>query len=274
MSSPLSAPPPDLRIVQVANVHPHEEHDSQRALPLIEQLQRASYVTNPPIVAPMGSDEYVILDGANRCYVFNHLGYEHVLVQVIAYESGYVELDNWHHVIGSWDADELLTQLHDLPEIRLTEGQNAHAIAHLFMRDGTIFGLQAPVNNTHERNAALRNVVRVYQRSAKLHRTAIVEPEDNWELYPDGIALMVFPTYHAADIIAAAKHKAYLPPGISRHIVHGRALSVNYPLDQLRDMTVSLDEKNAALKSWMQQKLANRQVRYYAEATYQFNEYE
>jgi hypothetical protein len=35
---------------------------------------------------------------------------------------------------------------------------------------------------------------------------------------------------------------------------------------------VKLRDKNEALQSWVQQKLANRQVRYYAEATYQFDE--
>src|SRR5690242_20639126 len=87
-----NAPTPDLRIVLTESVHPHEEHDSQRSVPLIDQLKRAEFITNPPIVAPVDDTEhFVILDGANRCYSFHHLGYTQILVQVIAYESGYVE---------------------------------------------------------------------------------------------------------------------------------------------------------------------------------------
>ena len=124
----------------------------------------------------------------------------------------------------------------------------------------------------HERNAALRQVVSVYQQNARLHRTALAAPTELWPMYPDATALVIFPPYAPADIMAAAREHAYLPPGISRHIVHGRAIRVNYPLDSLRDAQTPLDRKNANLLTWMQHKLANRQVRYYAEATYQFDE--
>jgi hypothetical protein len=276
MASPhTSAPTPDLRIVPTENVHPHEEHDSQRSIPLIEQLKRAEVMTNPPIVAPIeDSEHYVILDGANRCYSFQHLGYTQILVQVISYDSGYVELENWHHVIGGWDAAAFVSALRALPNVELIDGYNTHAIAHIYFRDGHTMALRAAVKSTHERNEVLCSVVRVYQQNAKLHRTAVNDPLENWMLFPDGIAMVVFPHYQPTDIIAAARYKAYLPPGVSRHIVHGRALSVNYPLNLLNDEHTPLEEKNEALKVWIQNKMANRQVRYYAEATYQFGEYE
>ncbi|MFN8373496.1 MAG: hypothetical protein U0694_11560 [Anaerolineae bacterium] len=276
MASPhTNAPTPDLRIVPIESVHPHEEHDTQRSIPLIEQLKAAEFITNPPIVAPVDdSEQYVILDGANRCYSFNHLGYSQILVQVVSYDSGYVELDNWHHVVGGWTAAEFLAKLHEFQEVTLIDGYDSSAVAHIYFRDGHTIALHADVKNTHERNEVLCAFVRLYQQKAKLHRTAVKDPQDNWELFPDGIAMVVFPHYQPSDIIAAARYKAYLPPGVSRHIVHGRALSVNYPLELLRDEHTSLDEKNQALKVWIQNKMANRQVRYYAEATYQFGEYE
>ncbi|MCA9906825.1 MAG: hypothetical protein KC547_23380, partial [Anaerolineae bacterium] len=69
-----------------------------------------------------------------------------------------------------------------------------------------------------------------------------------------------------------ADSRDFLPPGISRHIVHGRAIRVNYPLDALRDSSLTLDDKNARLQDWIRHRLASRAVRYYAEATYQFDE--
>lgn len=266
------APPPDLRIVLTESLHPHEEHDSQRALPLVERLSQESVVINPPIVAPIGSSQYVILDGANRYYAFSHLKYPHILVQVAPYESGYVELKTWRHIVCAWNTDEFLAQLRQLSDIQMVEGQDSNAIAHILFKNGQIIGLRAPVENTHERNAALRHVVQIYQKGAILHRTALTEPDDIWPLHPDGIAILVFPQYQPADIMAAARYKAYLPPGISRHIIHGRALRVNYPLDALRDEGIELRDKNETLQNWIQQKLANRRIRYYAEATYQFDE--
>ncbi len=267
-----SAPPPDLRIVLSECVLPHEEHDSQRSEPLIERLQQEQYVINPPVVAPMGASQFVILDGANRCHALTRLGFPHILVQVVSYESGYVELDVWNHVVSLWDADKLVDALRQLPDVEIAEGQDAKAIAHILLRNRRILAVQAAVKNTHERNAALRKVVAVYQRSATLNRTALKEPDDIWPLYPDAIAIIMFPCYQPADIIAAARYKAYLPPGISRHIVHGRALRVNYPLEALREPETNLLEKNERLKVWMQEKLSNREIRYYAEAVYQFDE--
>ena len=266
------APPPDLRIVLTDSLRPHEEHDSQRAMPLIDRLQHETVVINPPIVAPMGGGQFVILDGANRYYAFSQLKYPHILVQVAAYESGYVDLKTWHHIVCDWNPDALLACLQQLPNIQLVEGQAADAIAHIVFRDRKVVAILAPVENTHERNAALRDVVSIYQRNSTLHRTALTEPGDIWPLHPEGVAVIMFPHYLPADIIAAARHQAFLPPGISRHIIYGRALRVNYPLDVLRDEHTKLMAKNEALQSWMQDKLAKRQVRYYAEATYQFDE--
>lgn len=266
------APPPDLRIVNTDSLQPHEEHDSQRAQPLIERLQREQIFINPPIVAQITSGHYVILDGSNRYYAFSHLGYAHILVQVVSYDSGHVELKTWRHIIAHWQREDFMRQLQALSQVELAEGLQNDAVAHILFRDGQVTAVCSPVANTHERNAVLRQVVSVYQRQATLYRTALGEPDEIWPLYPDAIAVVVFPAYQPGDILAAARYRAYLPPGISRHIIHGRALRVNYSLDKLRDPTRHLDAKNEELRAWVRQKLAKRQVRYYAEATYQFDE--
>jgi hypothetical protein len=267
-----SIPTPDLRIVSVNSLHPHEEHDSQRSEPLIERIRTETTMINPPLVAPMDDDQYVILDGANRVYTFSELGYPHMLVQAASYDSGLVELSNWQHVIAGWNEDQFIQQLLQIPEIAVGAEDEAQAIAHLSLRGGDLLAVCSPVASLRERNAALCRVVAVYQQNARLHRTALTDPAEIWPLYPDANSVVVFPPYTPADIIAAAQQHAFLPPGISRHIVHGRAIRVNYPLDALQDIHTSLEQKNADLLRWMQNKLANRQVRYYAEATYQFDE--
>ncbi|MEP7290397.1 MAG: hypothetical protein ABI835_01385 [Chloroflexota bacterium] len=268
----VSAPTPDLRIVPVQALRPHEEHDSQRSQPLIERFRSETVMINPPVVAPMPGDEYVILDGANRFHVFSALGFPHILVQVVSYESGLIQLSNWQHVIASWKADQCIQALQEVPDVTLSTAEDTAAIANLLLRDGDLLSVCSPARSTPQRNAALRQIVGVYQRSARLHRTASTDPQEVWHAFPDATALMSFPPYAPADIMAAAQFNAYLPPGISRHIVQGRALRVNYPLDALCDSNTSLEQKNANLLKWTQNKLANREVRYYAEATYQFDE--
>ena len=46
---------------------------------------------------------------------------------------------------------------------------------------------------------------------------------------------------------------------------------MNYALDDLRS-DASLDEKNARLQEWLNQKLATREVRFYGETTFLFDE--
>lgn len=266
------APQPDLRIVLTDTLHPHEEHDSQRSRPLMERLASETVVINPPIVAPMGASQLLVLDGANRFHAFSQLGYPHILVQVAPYETGHVELQTWRHIVCDWQFDELIQHINQLGDIQLMEGQHNSAIAHIIGKDGHVHALLSPVENTHERNAALRQVVQIYQQHATLQRTTLAEPSEIWLLHPTAIAIVEFPHYQPADIIAAARFNAYLPPGISRHIIQGRALKVNYPLDILRDPAVSLSEKNEQLQAWVQKKLTNRQIRYYAESSYLFDE--
>jgi hypothetical protein len=251
---------------------PHEETDSQRLEPLVERIRNEPHIINPPIVAPMDADSFVILDGANRCQAFARLNYPHSLVQVVSYHSGVVSLETWQHVVCNWSADALLEHLTNLPDVDLRYGHHADAIAHIYCRDGRLLALHTPNRHLNERNAALRRIVSVYQRSAVLERTALSSPDEVWSLYENGAALVVFPAYTPDDIIAAAREQALLPPGVSRHIVHGRALRVHYSLDALRDPTQTLQQKNAALRHWLQEKIARRQMRYYAEPTYQFDE--
>lgn len=276
-----SAPIPILRIVPIDNVHPHEEHDPQRAYPLMERIRQATFFTNPPIVAPMEPTEhleaqqgrhYVVLDGANRYYCMRHLGYAHLLVQVAAYDSGIVELGVWHHIISQWESLAFEVALADLPGVDLRYGWQTGVAAHVLTREGAVLALDATIHSTPERNQLLRQVVRIYQQNAVLHRTALSDPAEIWPLYPDATAMVLFPQYEPGDIMYAARHEAYLPPGVSRHIIQGRALSLNYPLAVLADMGTSLEAKNAALTQWVQRRLSERAVRFYAESTYQFAE--
>lgn len=266
------APPPDLRIVPVENIFPHEEHDPQRSAPLIERLREAEFLTNPPIVAPMGNDNFVVMDGANRTFSFSELGYKYLLVQVAPYDGGYVDLSVWQHIIGDWSESEFHAALYHVPDISINQGWDYRSVAQILMHDGSVLSIHGANETIEARNKTLRRIVDVYRHQATLNRTAIHDPTIIWRLYPDAIALVLFPPYEAEDIIAAAEHRAFLPPGVSRHIIQGRALRLNYPLEKLKDSDISLEALNDHLQKWIRAKMANRSVRYYAESTYQFDE--
>ncbi len=270
-ANPTSAPPPDLRIVHIGDVLPHETNDRQRSRPLIKRLQAAEFFTNPPVVAVIADDQYVLMDGANRYHSLKHLGFVHILVQVVDYKTEFVELGVWQHIVSDWNITDFVQQLKQIDRIHIRDGWDADAAARIRLREGPVYSVHAAMAGVIERNSILRQVVAAYHRHAALYRTSLTDPTQIWPLYPAGIALVTFPAYRPQNIIEAAVHKAYLPPGISRHIIHGRALKLNYPMSRLREES-PLEQKNRHLRQWMRQKLAARGVRYYAEATYQFDE--
>jgi L-serine kinase (ATP) / ParB family transcriptional regulator, heme-responsive regulator len=271
-STMLNVPTPELRILDAKHIHPHEEHDSQRSTPLIERLKQAEFLINPALIAPMPNGEYVILDGANRYHCFSALGYQHQLFQVMSYESGMIDLQVWQHVVSDWSADEFVKVLQSLPNINLSPQSDVNTLATLQFKDRTTLHVIVNQSSLVERNAILRAVVKIYQNHARLDRTSLTNPQEVWGIYPQAICLIRFEPYSPTDIMNSTLQKAYLPPGISRHLIQGRAMQLNYPLSALQDTSLTLEQKNADLQTWILQKFAQRAVRFYGESTYQFSE--
>ncbi len=270
-SNPISVPPPTLRIVHVDDILPHEKSDGQRSLPLMERIKRAEYFTNPPLVGELKNGGYVLMDGSNRHKSMTRLGFEHILVQVVDYESDFVELGVWQHIVADWNSQALLAKLQEIDRVELRDGWDGKAVAQILLHDGPVLSIHAGANGLQERNSTLRQVVANYHNNATLYRTPLTDPGQIWSLFPSGFALVMFPGYQPQDIIDAALQRAYLPPGVSRHIIHGRALNVNYPMERLR-ARLPLAEKNQQFQNWMRQQYAKRSVRFYAESTFQFAE--
>jgi hypothetical protein len=267
----ISAPPPDLQLIEVSNVLPHEKSDVQRSQPLIERIRHAQFFTNPPVVASISDNNFVLMDGANRHNSLKYLGFKHILVQVADYNTEFIELGVWQHVVSDWESNHFVQQLEHIDGIEIRDGWDSKAVAQVLLREGPVYGIHAKVDSIVERNFTLCQVVETYHHHATLYRTPLTDPTHIWSLYPSAVALVMFPTYEPQNIIDAATNQAYLPPGVSRHIIHGRALRLNYPMEKLRE-DLPLEQKNEYLQQWVRTKLANRSVRYYAEATYQFDE--
>jgi hypothetical protein len=272
---------PDLRILPIELLIEHEYNDAQRTGPLAKRLEAEGLLKNPPIVAPLDDDpRFVVLDGANRTTALNALGYQHCLVQVVKYEDPPVTLTTWHHVITGLNLDDYLSGLHAVEGLDLAPLDLLHARAGLARRellayticaDGRVFVARTQRQLLHEQNALLNQMVDTYKDRGRLYRAATDHLHEAHRLYPDLTGLVIFPRYEASEVIALARDGELLPTGLTRHLIQGRALRTNYPLSELRSAD-SLEDKNARLRDWLTHKLGSKEIRFYGESTFLFDE--
>jgi hypothetical protein len=276
-----SSETPDLRILPIELLIEHEYNDVQRTAPLARRLEAEGLLKNPPIVAPLDDDpRFVVLDGANRTTALSALGYQYCLVQVVKYEDPPVTLTTWHHVITGIGLDDYTSALHDIDGLEMGQLDLLHARAGLARRelltyticaDGRVFAARTRRQLLHEQNALLNQMVDTYKDRGRLYRAATDHLHEAQRLYPDLTALVVFPRYEASEVIALARDGELLPTGLTRHLIQGRALRTNYPLSELRTPD-SLEAKNERLRAWLKHKLGSKEIRYYGEATFLFDE--
>ncbi len=279
-----SVPVPELRLVRLDHLVEHEFNDVHRTVPLAERLRAEGQLKNPPIVAALDDDDdrYVVLDGANRTMALTRLGYEHVLVQVVRYEPPSVTLTTWHHLICGLAPQAFIAALTVVPGVDLLRIDRLHARAGLARRelllyivgaDDQIYAArpQLPGLSVHEQNRLLNALVDTYRTSGQLHRLLTDNLKEAGRLFPDVSGLVIFPNYDSAEVLALARDGELLPTGLTRHLIQGRALRTNYPLAELA-CADSLELKNARLQSWLSQKLSSKEVRFYGETTFSFDE--
>jgi hypothetical protein len=273
---------PDLRILPLSQLVEHEYNDVQRTAPLADRLQAEGLLKNPPIVAALGAEDgrYVVLDGANRTTALQMLGYPHALVQVVKYENPPVTLSTWHHLICGLGIGDFLGGMRDLEGLELRGGDLLHAraglarrelLAYIICADGRVYSARTEARTLHGQNAMLNALVDTYKTRGSLHRAATDNLGEAQSLYPDLTGLVIFPNYEAAEVMTLARDGELLPTGLTRHLIQGRALRTNYPLGELRSAD-SLETKNERLRDWLKRKLGSKEIRFYGEATYAFDE--
>lgn len=277
MSGVGGGPLPDLRIVELARILPHEDFDGRRIVGLAERLVREGVLKDPPVVAPLGDGDFVVLDGANRTSALKHLGYRDALVQVVDY--GRATLDTWHHLVVGLGAAEVAAGLDAVPGLVIDPTtlpaaraalSAADAVAYAMRPDGSVTTLHGGADLV-ARAELLRRVVSVYNGRADIHRVRATDLADVAEHY-DGVgALVVFPSFTPDDILDLVRHGGALPSGISRHVIPGRALRVHFPMADLAD-EAPRDVKNRHLAEWIRRKRQANQIRAYDEPTVLYDE--
>lgn len=273
---------PQLSIVPTDCLQPHEHTDPQRAEPLVEALRQDGMLKNPPVVLALGGERirYVVLDGANRVLALTSLGLPHALVQVVHPNDDSVDVKTWNHIVLSPDPDEMLDRLVGDPELTLVKSdhdqavyalENESAEAYIALPGGQVWKVENGMQGLAERLEALNRVVAAYDGRWHFERTSAVRPEELNHLYEQQGCLVVFPNFGVQDVVMAAAQGLYFPTGITRFVISPRALRVNFPVERLA-AEIPLEQKQADLAVWVKDLVKRRQVRFYAESTFLFDE--
>lgn len=280
MSSRESTHLPDLRVLPVARLLLHETSDERRVARLCDRLLEDGRLKNPPVVAPLpDSDAYIVLDGANRVSAVRELGFPHIVAQVVSYDDPGVELSTWYHVVTGLPLADLLSSLEAVTYLHLmpmTQAEARHrlalgaAVAYIVCHSG-VYALVNTSPATSSKIGILNQIVGAYKGKANIYRASNDDFSKQAPTYPDITALVVFPTYRPADLIALVRRGEVVPSGVTRHIIQQRALRINIPLTVLA-ADQPLAEKEAWLQRWWRERLDANAIRYYAESTFLFDE--
>ncbi|MCL4393476.1 MAG: hypothetical protein M1482_01435 [Chloroflexi bacterium] len=269
-----------LRIVRLDDVLLHEQIEKKRVERLVQRIRQDQFLKNPPIVTEFGN-KYILLDGATRVTALRQIGCCDVVVQIVDYEGPGISLETWNHMLLDLPVDELFSSLRVIPNLSVepanapeaeAELMRRESIGTLMLKDGRTFSLRVRGQARLDQQAHLLNeVVAAYDGRGEMYRVARTDVEglvaENGRLS----ALVVFPRYRPDEIRQLASNGSKLPMGVTRHIIPGRAMRLNIPLDQLF-CGDSIERKNVWLDEWMTSRLRERQVRYYQEPVFLFDE--
>src|SRR5512145_3039452 len=110
---------PLLRLVPTASIQFHEHPEHGRTRRLLQRIRTEKLLRNPPIVAQLDAERYLLLDGANRVSSFAELGYTECPVQVIDYGDPAVQLKGWHHMLLQGEQLHLAAAYGAIPGVEL-----------------------------------------------------------------------------------------------------------------------------------------------------------
>lgn len=273
---------PNLQIVPVDQLLPHEWHDEQRAKPLVKRLRASGVLRNPPIVTPLGDDtgRYMVLDGTNRSTALSQMAIPHSICQVVNADDPGLKLKTWNHVLWEMKSEVFLEKLEQLDGISLKPISPKKKLKKLWPQktlvwvqtpDGKAYIARTDPQDLPNRARKLAAIGESYSGEAQLDRTRANQINELDGIYSELCALVVYPPFTVAEIQRLSSQGVRLPPGVTRFSISPRALRVNYPLEDLA-ANKSLSEKNQALERWQNERLARKGVRYYDEATVLYDE--
>ncbi|MBI5127258.1 hypothetical protein HZA76_02270 [Candidatus Roizmanbacteria bacterium] len=277
-----------LEVVAIKDIITHEEFDPSRSLNLIKKLKESNLFTDPIIVASLGNNKFLQLDGMNRINCFKKLGFKYILCQIIDYNNQEeFELSSWIHIFKAKREDffkhikkdkSLIIKKADINQIgpRYIKAQDfGRLVTVVDKKAGTFLVMTA--GNFIEKIKRMNYIVSFYQdiinrailpfpmTSRNIRLFFYEHPDLNFYDHPDANLMVVFPKLTPQQIIEVVRGGALVPAGITRHFIKDRCLNVNISLSFF-DNKKSITQLNKDLDKFLLKKI----LRIYEESTIHF----
>lgn len=246
---------PDLRVVRLEAILPHEEIDPLRVERLKQRIGSDGTQANPMVCVEASDGELVLLDGATRTESLKTLGLVHAVVQIV--DPRTVELGTWHHVIRGGEPEAVIASIEESAAIELSGNYGTPSVHP--NRGPSL--LVSPIAGVSE-NQALSALVSSYNGKWEVTRTTDPHREQVAASYPGWSAVVEFPTLTVEDVMAAAIGDDPLPAGVTRFVVPDRALRLNVSLDLLEAGNTTEDAQ-AGLNEILEVRASEGRVRRY-----------
>lgn len=271
---------PTLKILPIERVILHEDHDLQRTQPLVAKLRAQGILRNPPIVMPLtdNSGRFMVLDGANRVTSLREMEFPHIVAQVVEASYPNVNLQTWNHVVWGMSTNTILGALRKIEGIALRKVNTQQSLdapkytpMQIRLPDGNFYIVEESPSDLATHIRTLHQIVNAYKTRASLDRTSQTLIDSFKKVYADLTALIIFPRFKIRTVLKLAGKGNVLPTGITRFTVSPRALHLNYPLHELSSGR-PVEYKESYLQHWVEERVKNKGIRHYAEATFLFDE--
>jgi len=276
---------PLLRLVPTASVQFHEHPERNRTLRLLQRIRAEKLLRNPPIVAQLDAERYLLLDGANRVSSFAELGYTQCPVQIIDYGDPSVQLKGWHHMLLQAEQLHLEAEYRSIPgvELRPIGPEALPALLELRRVFAIFVDATARCWGLFPRSArggfyvgewirVLEQVVAAYEGKSVLERIKLAEYARLPAIF-DSLEhqIVLFPVLTKIELLELATQRIQIPTGITRHLVPGRALNMNLDLEFLSALGSEV-ERSAHFARFLDRLEVEGRMRFYEEAVFILNE--
>lgn len=271
----MHAPKPDIQLIPLSDVELQEEADDRRLDRLIAALEKSKTLTEPPILAQGIGKKYMQLDGTNRISSLRKMKCDYVVAQVVNYlDDNQVYIKSWVHT-SKVNEDDFLSKLKQIPGAETEEfkiGLGVTLTGHPMASATVIFkngnGMSVFTDKGMiERVKLLNAVVDLYKKLIKRDTNLSIESMSDLSTFFTRHEKMnvglFFPKFSSNDIYALMKAGITLPAGVTRHIINGRVIGLDYPIEKLKK-DIPTKEKKKFFKDFIKSK----KLRFYEESVY------